>query len=121
MEKLNELSLFFPAYNEEANLENTIEKAVPVLKKVAGKYELIIVNDGSKDKTGEVAAKLAKKYSFIRVITHSSNRGYGAALKSGFYKSKYDWIIFTDADGQFDFSEVTKFIEKQRVLLFLIQ
>jgi len=114
MDKLTELSLFFPAYNEEENLDQTVEKAIPVLKKVADKFEILIINDGSKDKTGEVASKLAKKYKFIKVITHNPNRGYGAALKSGFYNSKYSWIVFTDADGQFDFSEVDNksFIEQ---------
>ena len=114
MDKLKELSLFFPAYNEEENLKATVEKAVPILKSVAEKHELIIINDGSKDKTGEIAEKLAKQYPFIKVITHSPNRGYGAAIKSGLYHSNYEWIVFTDADGQFDFSEVTKFIEKQK-------
>lgn len=113
-DKLKELSLFFPAYNEEENLEETVEKAIPVLKSIAEKYELIIINDGSKDKTGEVAKKLQQKYPYIRIITHNPNRGYGAALKSGFYNSKFEWIVFIDADGQFDFSEITKFIEKQR-------
>ncbi|PIV00182.1 glycosyltransferase family 2 protein [Candidatus Shapirobacteria bacterium CG03_land_8_20_14_0_80_39_12] len=111
MEKLTELSLFFPAYNEEANLKETVEKAIPVLSKVANKFELIIVDDGSKDRTGEIADKLAKKYSFIRVIHHRSNKGYGEALKSGFYSAKYEWIVFTDSDGQLDFSEVAKLIE----------
>lgn len=115
MQKLNELSLFFPAYNEEANLENTVEKAIPVLKEVADKYELLIINDGSKDKTLEVAEKLSKKYKFIKVINHNPNQGYGAALRSGLYNSKYEWIVFTDSDGQFDFSEVTKLIEKTAV------
>lgn len=110
MDKLKELSLFFPAYNLEGLLENTVEKAIPVLKKVANKYELIIVNDGSGDKTGKIADALAKKYSFIRVIHHISNQGYGGALKSGFYNGKYEWIAFTDGDGQFDFSEITKLI-----------
>lgn len=108
---LNELSLFFPAHNEEANLKETVEKAIPVLKQVADKFELIIVEDGSKDKTGEIADNLAKKYPFIRVIHHSTNKGYGEALKSGFYSAKYEWIVFTDSDGQFDFSEITKLIE----------
>jgi len=112
MNKLKGLSLFFPAYNEEANLAETVEKAVPVLKQVAEKYELLIINDGSKDKTQAVAEKLAKKYPFIKVITHNPNQGYGAALRSGFYNSKYPWIVFTDSDGQFDFSEVEKLIEK---------
>lgn len=115
MMRLEELSLFFPVYNEEANLENTVEKAIPVLKKVANDYELIIVNDGSKDKTGEIAGRLAQKYPFIKIVAHSSNQGYGAALRSGFYNSKYGWIATIDADGQFDFSEVSKLIEKTKV------
>lgn len=110
MNRLEELSLFFPAYNEEGNLGNTVEKAIPVLRQIAKKYELIIVNDGSKDRTGEVASSLAQKYPFIKIITHSPNKGYGEALKSGFYNSKYEWVVFTDSDGQFDFSEVTKLI-----------
>jgi len=110
MEKLSELSLFFPAYNEEGNVERTVEKAIPVLKQVAQKYEIIIIDDGSKDKTGLIAESLAKKHSFIRVIHHSPNQGYGGALKEGFYSAKYDWIVFTDIDGQFDFSEVEKLI-----------
>ena len=114
MKKLKELSVFFPAYNEEANLENTVEKAIPVLEDVAEKYELIIVDDGSKDKTGEVAKRLAEKYSFIQVITHNPNQGYGAALRSGFYNSRLEWIVTVDSDGQFDFSEVDKLIERSK-------
>lgn len=110
-----ELSVFFPAYNEEANLENTVSKAVAVLDKIADKWEILIVNDGSKDKTLEVAQKLAKKEARIRVINHQVNKGYGASLKSGFYNSKYDWIAFTDSDGQFDFSEIGNLIEKRRL------
>ncbi len=113
MKQLKELSLFLPAYNEEANLRTTVEKTVPVLKKAAGRYELIIVDDGSKDQTGQIADDLAKKYPFIRVIHHRPNRGYGGAVQSGWYGGKFEWIAFIDADGQFDFSEITKFIEKQ--------
>lgn len=114
MEKFSELSLFFPVYNEENRLKETVEKAIPVLKKVAEKYEIIIINDGSKDKTSEVVASLAKEHPFIRVVTHNVNRGYGAAIKDGMYNSSYEWITFTDSDGQFDFSEITKFIDKQK-------
>lgn len=112
--KIKQLSVFFPAYNEEANIKDTVEKAVKVLNEVADKWEIIVVDDGSKDKTGEIVKKLMKKEPRIRMITHTPNRGYGAALKSGFYNSQYEWIAFTDADGQFDFSEITKFFEKQR-------
>ncbi len=111
--KLKALSVFFPAYNEAVALKETVEKADKVLQKIAEDYEILIINDGSKDKTKEIADQLAKKNKKIRVIHHPQNRGYGAALKSGFYKAKYPWIVFTDADGQFDFSEVNKFFEVQ--------
>lgn len=112
--KIKSLSVFFPAFNEEANIESTVKKAKKVLKNITEKYEIIIVNDGSKDRTGEIADKLAKENKYIRVIHHHRNRGYGAALKSGLYNAKYEWIIFTDADGQFDFAEVKNFFEKQK-------
>lgn len=113
MVRLDELSVFLPAYNEEENLEKTATNVLKILPKVASKWELILVNDGSKDRTGEIAQKLASKDKRVRVITHRPNRGYGAALKSGFYNAKYNWVAFTDADGQFDFSEISDFIEKQ--------
>lgn len=105
------LSVFFPAYNEAENLPTTVEKAVNVLKKLDLKWEIVIIDDGSKDNTLEVAEKLASKDKNIRVI-HQKNGGYGMALRAGFYNAKNDWIAYTDSDGQFDFSEVTKFIEK---------
>jgi len=114
MPLINQISVFFPAYNEEANIRSTVEKAVEVLEKVAKKWEIIVIDDGSKDKTGAIVKRLMKKEPRIRLITHTPNRGYGAALKSGFYNSQYEWTAFTDADGQFDFSEITKFFEKQK-------
>jgi len=112
---IKELSVFLPAYNEELHVKKTTLKVKKVLEKVAGKWEIIIIDDGSKDNTGKIADSLRKKYgSRIRVIHHSPNRGYGAALKSGFYNCKYEWIAFIDIDGQFDFSEVPRLIEKQR-------
>lgn len=109
---INNLSVFFPCINEEGNIENTVSKAEQVLKKLKIKYEIIIVDDGSKDATGSIAERLAKTNPNIRVIHHPKNLGYGEALKSGFYNAKYDTIVYTDGDGQFDFSEVTKFLEK---------
>lgn len=111
---IDALSVFFPAYNEEKNIKSTVLKAKKILENIAGDWEIIIVNDGSKDKTGEIAENLAKEDKRINLINHSPNRGYGASLKSGFYNAKYPWIVFTDSDGQFDFSEISKFIEKQK-------
>lgn len=110
--KIKNLSVFFPAYNEEKNLGTTVKKAVAVLNNLKIEYEVILINDGSVDRTGEIAQSLAKSNKNIRVIQHKQNLGYGGALKSGFYNAKYSWIAFTDSDGQFDFSEITKFLEK---------
>lgn len=112
--EINELSVFFPAYNEEKNIEPTVTKAAKILSKVAKVWEIIVVNDGSEDKTGEIVEKLIEKNKKIRMITHTPNRGYGVALKTGFYNARYEWVAFTDADGQFDFSQITKLIAKQR-------
>lgn len=112
VQKLPELSIFFPFWNEEENINHVVESAIPVAKKIAKKYEIIMVDDGSSDSTFEKAEELAQKYSCLRVISHSPNRGYGAALKSGLEAAQYKYIVFTDGDGQFDFSEVVKFAEK---------
>ncbi len=111
---ISELSVFFPSYNEEENIETTVNKAKDVLEKVADKWEIIIVNDGSKDRTAKIANHLSKADKRIKVIHHKLNRGYGGAFKSGLFGAKYAWIAFTDADGQFDFSEITNFIEEQK-------
>lgn len=112
MKQLSSLSIFFPFWNEEANLEKVVLSALPVAKKVAKQWEILIIDDGSSDNTLEVAKKVAKKDKHIRVIPHKENRGYGAALKTGLAQAKYDYVVFTDGDGQFDFAEVEKFIEK---------
>ena len=119
---INELSVFFPAYNEEGNIREVVTKAKKVLEKVASKWEIIIVEDGSHDRTPEISDKLASedKQSLagfagkrIRVIHHSPNRGYGGTLKTGFEAARYEWVAFTDSDGQFDFSEIENFIAKK--------
>ena len=110
MKKLQELSLFLPAYNEEKVITQTIIKADAILKKEADKYEILVVNDGSTAKTEEVINQVIKKNPNVRMITHNPNKGYGGALKTGLYESKYKYISFIDADGQFDYSEIGKFI-----------
>ncbi len=110
--EVNNLSVFFPCYNEEKNIEATVEKSIKVLKDLGLDYEILIINDGSTDRTGEVANSFAKSNSHIRVISHKKNLGYGESLKSGFYNARYEVIAYTDSDGQFDFGEITKFLEK---------
>ena len=110
MNKLPELSIFFPFWNEEKNIRGVVEDAIPVAKEIAEKWEILMIDDGSSDKTNEEAKKLARRYSNVKVISHSPNRGYGAALKSGLTNSQYRYVVFTDGDRQFDFSEVERFI-----------
>ena len=107
------LSVFFPFYDEEENIRPTIKEAIKVLKSIKeiSKFQIIIVDDGSKDKTKEIAENLAKKYPDIKVISHLKNLGYGSALISGIHNCFYDYIFFTDGDLQFDFKEIEKLLE----------
>lgn len=105
------ISAFFPAYNEEANITALAEKTSKVLSGLCEDYEVIIVNDGSKDKTGEAAAALAARDRHIVAINHEKNRGYGAAVKTGMYAAKFEWVFFTDGDGQFDVNEIAMLVK----------
>jgi dolichol-phosphate mannosyltransferase len=109
---IKSLSVFFPAYNEAKNIADTINKADKVIKSLKIKqYEIIVIDDGSSDNTAKVVKELIKKNRKIKLIQHQKNRGYGGALKTGFEKAQFDWIVFTDSDGQFDFQEFKKFIQ----------
>ena len=110
---IDELSVFFPAFNEAGNIESAVTLAKKTLEKVAGRWEIIIVDDGSTDSTPKISDDLAGRDKRIRVIHHKTNKGYGSALQSGFYGAKYEWVVYNDADGQFDFGEITKFIERK--------
>lgn len=108
--KLSSLSIFFPFYNEEANIERVASDAMRFAPQVAEQFEIILVNDGSRDRTGEIADALATVHPEIRAAHNSPNRGYGGAVRRGFEESRMDWIFFTDGDGQFDLSELPKLI-----------
>lgn len=112
MKKIKELSIFFPFWNEEKNIEHVVIDAISVADSVAETWEILMIDDGSTDKTNEKAHELEAKYKNLHTVTIRPNRGYGAALRAGFEKSKYDTVVFTDGDRQFDFSEISKFIEK---------
>lgn len=108
--KIN-LTVFFPVYNDEKTIERVTKKAILVCKELAKKYEVIIINDGSPDNSGKIANQLALKYSCVRVIHHKKNLGYGAAVKTGFKNSKYEWICFTDGDDEYDIEDLRKMIK----------
>ncbi len=105
LKKLESLSVVFPAYNEAANVETAVKVGHEVLKKYADDVEVIMVNDGSSDNTGELLDNLAEKYAFLKVVHHPKNLGYGAALRSGFNIAKNKFVFFTDSDLQFDLNE----------------
>ena len=109
---MKSLSVILPAFNEEANIRAVVEDAYRNMPKFAPIFEIIVVNDGSKDRTGEICNRLAEQFSDVRVVHHVRNRGYGAALKSGIEQARYDLIFFTDADGQFDLKEVAALLEQ---------
>jgi glycosyltransferase involved in cell wall biosynthesis len=101
------IAIFFPVYRDEGTVETVAMKSLKVLSDIASRYKVIIVDDGSPDKSGEIADKLAEKYPEIISVRHDKNLGYGAALQTGFkYSLDYDWICFTDGDDQYDVNEL---------------
>lgn len=105
------LSVFFPAYNDAPSLPALIGKTFEVLERNVADFEVIVVNDGSHDNTGQVLEDLRARYApRMRVITHPANRGYGGALRSGFAGATREWVFYTDGDGQYDVGELPKLL-----------
>ena len=104
------LTIFYPCYNEEANIERVTRAAVEIAREVADDAEVIIVNDGSKDRTAEIADRLAAEIPEVRAVHNNPNLGYGGALQRGFREATKNWIFYTDGDGQFDFKELPKLL-----------
>jgi glycosyltransferase involved in cell wall biosynthesis len=100
------ISVFFPCYNEQENVRRTVEKALDVLDKLDADFEIIIVDDGSSDATGQIADEIAGQDGRVKVVHHNCNLGYGAALQSGFKTAAKELVFYTDGDGQFDIHEM---------------
>lgn len=106
------LSVFFPAYNDAPSLPGLINKTFQVLEEHVRDFEVIVVNDGSADNTGEVLAALAEQHGRrMRVITHPENRGYGGALRTGLATCTKEFVFYTDGDGQYDVGELPALLE----------
>ncbi len=105
------ISAFFPAYNEEKNIGECVKQTVKVLSEITDKYEVIVIDDGSKDSTSEIVETFVKQNEHVKLIKHPQNRGYGDALKTGLQAVRYDYIFFTDSDLQFDLNELKTFAE----------
>jgi putative flippase GtrA len=103
------LSVILPAYNEEALIANTVSVVMSALSSWMRDFEVIVVNDGSKDSTGEIVARLAAYDRRIRLVNHPVNKGYGAALVTGFESVTKEFAFFMDSDGQFDIRDLLRF------------
>ncbi|HZT40355.1 MAG TPA: glycosyltransferase family 2 protein [Bryobacteraceae bacterium] len=107
MIRIPSLSVFFPAYNDAPSLPALVDAAFKILNECVDDFEVIVINDGSGDETAAVLDRLALTYGpRLRIVTHSVNRGYGAALRSGFEAASKEWVFYTDGDGQYDISEL---------------
>jgi glycosyltransferase involved in cell wall biosynthesis len=112
-ERLAALSYFFPAHNEEDNLEGLVTEALAALPSLAETFEIVIVNDGSRDETGRIADALtAANPGLVRAVHHPTNRGYGAALLSGFRAAQHEFVAFTDGDRQFRVADLGRLVER---------
>jgi glycosyltransferase involved in cell wall biosynthesis len=104
------ISVVLPALNEAANIEQTVQSVVDYMSDRHIEYEVIVVNDGSIDNTGEIVEYLAQTNPRIQLITHSKNLGYGSALRSGFNQANCEYIFLMDSDLQFDISDLDQFL-----------
>lgn len=100
------VSVFFPCYNDERTIGGLVRSADKILKRRGGKYEIIVVDDGSSDGSRKLLKRLANEFPKLRLIFHKGNRGYGSVLRSGLRKSKYELVFYTDGDGQYDVGEI---------------
>ncbi|MBA4106230.1 MAG: dolichol-phosphate mannosyltransferase [Pirellula sp.] len=104
------VSLVLPAWNEAASIARAVNEAVCALAKISTRYEIIVVDDGSKDETAALVSAIAESNPAVRLIQHSVNRGYGAALRTGFQSASFELVAFTDSDCQFDLTELDRFV-----------
>ncbi len=105
------LSIVIPAHNEEPNVEATIREVSDVAQQLGIDYEILVVNDGSTDATGDIVKALIAEIPHLELVEHYPNRGYGGALKAGFAVASKELITFVPADGQFTFTEVGRFLK----------
>jgi glycosyltransferase involved in cell wall biosynthesis len=116
------ISAVLPAFNEEAIIARTVRHVADVLRGLTSDFEVIVTNDGSRDATGAVLAELKEREPELqlRVVTHDRNRGYGAALASGFDAARKDLIFLTDGDKQFDVAELVGFLHAMDAQIDLV-
>jgi glycosyltransferase involved in cell wall biosynthesis len=102
------LTVFFPAYNDSGTIASLVITALQTARTLTPDFEVIVIDDGSADPTGQIADELARTYPEVKVVHHGRNRGYGGALQSGFKAATHDLVFYTDGDAQYDPSEMTR-------------
>lgn len=107
---MTSISAVLPAYNEEAIIARTVEAVDETLKQLVPDYEIVVVNDGSRDRTAEIVAELSRSRPAVRLVNHPRNLGYGAALGTGFRAASRELVFLTDSDKQFDVRELSQFL-----------
>lgn len=105
------ISAFFPAYNDAGTIPSMVMAADMTLRSLTDDYEIVVVNDGSSDYTGEVLEELKRSYPRLKVVCHEKNRGYGGALQSGFANASKDLVFYTDGDAQYDPREMVLLLD----------
>ena len=105
------VSFFFPVFRDERSVRNVAEKALKLLSELCSDYEIIIVDDGSPDRSGEIADDLAREHGSIRVIHHGKNLGYGSAVRSGLAASRFEYICLTDGDDEYEVEDFRKLLK----------
>lgn len=104
------ISVFFPAFNDEQTIGSLVIKALNVLEELADDYEVLVINDGSIDRTPQIIDKLSAAFPQVVAIHHEQNLGYGAALQSGFRHAKKELVFYTDGDGQYEVDELRRML-----------
>src|SRR5687767_3675047 len=104
------LTTFFPCYNDAATIGSLVAAADVVASEYTDDYEIIVVDDGSVDTSRQLLRQLQLKYPRLRLVFHDRNRGYGAALRSGFSQATKDLVFYTDGDGQYDVFELRRLL-----------
>lgn len=108
--KTPSLTIFFPCYNDAGTIGSLVTAADTVAREYTDDYEILVIDDGSTDHSRDLLTELKTKYPNLNLIFHEQNRGYGGALKSGFYNATKDLVFYTDGDGQYDVFELRKLI-----------
>ena len=120
MQNKQSLSIILPLYNEEENIKNLVSEIIVNIKDYMDNFEIILINDGSTDKTPDIIKDMAARYPELRIINHLKNKGYGAAVRAGINNAEKEWLLIMDADGQFRIDDLKAFWIKKSSYDFIL-